>query len=61
MAFVSLAVAIRPDTAPYVFSAALFFTVAASPSDWKRIVVLVLLAGVAAVAVNLLLNWVITG
>jgi hypothetical protein len=39
----------------------LLFALAASPSHWKRITILVFAAGASAVALNLGLNWVITG
>jgi hypothetical protein len=39
----------------------LLFGVAASPTQWKRIVVLVFAAGASAVALNLFLNWLVTG
>jgi hypothetical protein len=53
--------AVRPDYAAYLLLVALLFAISASPSEWKRIFVLVTLAGAAAVALNLALNNLVTG
>jgi len=55
------AAAIRPDYAAYLLLVTLLFAYAASPTQWKRITVLVFSAGASAVALNLFLNWVVTG
>ena len=55
------AAAVRPDYAAYLLLVTLLFALAASPAHWKRITILVVSAGASAVALNLLLNWVITG
>lgn len=53
--------AVRPDYAVYTLLPALLFTLGSSPSQWKRIVVLVVVAGAGAVILNLILNKLITG
>jgi len=58
---VGAAAAVRPDYAAYLLVVTLLFGVAASPPQWKRITVLVFSAGASAVALNLFLNWVVTG
>jgi hypothetical protein len=58
---VGAAAAVRPDYAAYLFLVTLLFGAAASPTQWKRITVLVLSAGASAVALNLVLNWLVTG
>lgn len=55
------AAAIRPDYAAYLLLVTLLFALAASPAQYKRITVLVFAAGASAVALNLFLNWIITG
>lgn len=61
MACVGAAAAVRPDYAAYLFTTALLLCLAAKPASFKQVVVAILLAGLGAVAVNLLLNWAITG
>jgi hypothetical protein len=58
---VGAAAAVRPDYAAYLFLIALLFSLAASPSEWRRIGMWVIVAGVLAIAPNLILNKVITG
>lgn len=58
---VGMAAALRPDFAAYLLLVTLLLGVAASPKQWRRIVTLVLVAGASAVAVNLVLNWRVTG
>lgn len=55
------AAAVRPDYAAYLLLVTLLFGVAASPAQWRRITILVVSAGAAAVALNLFLNWQVTG
>ncbi len=55
------AAAVRPDYAAYLLLVTLLFGVAASPAHWQRIVILVFSAGASAVALNLFLNWQVTG
>jgi hypothetical protein len=63
LAFVGVgsAAAVRPDYAPYLLSAALLFSVSASPSTWKHSLAITVGAGTFAVALNLILNSQITG
>jgi len=55
------AAAVRPDYAAYLLLVTLLFGVAASPSQWKRVTILVFSAGASAVALNLFFNWIVTG
>ena len=55
------AAAVRPDYAAYLLLITLLFAVAASPSQWRRVTILVFAAGASAVALNLFLNWQVTG
>jgi hypothetical protein len=61
IAGVGAAAAVRPDYAAYLLVLALLLGAAASPTQWKRVLVLVFCAGASAVALNLLLNWLVTG
>lgn len=61
IACVGAAAAIRPDYAAYLFAIVLLFSVAASPAHWKETLAFVVIAGVAAIGLNLLLNKLITG
>jgi len=58
---VGAAAAVRPDYAAYLMLAALLFALGSKPAEWKRIALLVVAAGGAAVALNLLLNRLTTG
>jgi hypothetical protein len=60
-ALLGVAGAIRPDFAFYVFSIPFVLTLAADPTQWRRIVIANLCAGAGAVAINLVLNAVLTG
>lgn len=61
MLSVGAAAAVRPDYAAYLLLVALILGIAASPTQWKRMLALVVAAGAGAVGLNLLLNWQITG
>ncbi len=58
---VGAAAAIRPDFAAYLLLAATLFLIGATPTQWRRITVWMMVAGGAAVAINLALNGIITG
>jgi len=58
---VGAAAAVRPDYAAYLLVITLLFGVAASPAEWRRVTALVFAAGASAVALNLFLNWLVTG
>jgi hypothetical protein len=58
---VGVAAAVRPDYAAYLLLTTLLLTVAQSPQQWRRALGLVCAAGASAVAVNLFLNWLVTG
>ncbi|HYP88115.1 MAG TPA: hypothetical protein VEQ59_08170 [Polyangiaceae bacterium] len=58
---IGAAVAVRPDYAAYLLLAVLLFGLSEGAAHRKRVVGLVLAAGAAAVAVNLLLNELTTG
>jgi hypothetical protein len=58
---VGAAAAVRPDFAAYLLVVTLLFGVARSPTQWRRVTVLVVSAGASAVLLNLFLNWVVTG
>lgn len=60
-ALLGVAGAIRPDFAFYVFSIPFLLTFAAEPTQWRRIVIANLCAGAFAVAINLILNAMLTG
>jgi hypothetical protein len=59
--FVGFGAAIRPDYAAYLLAGVLLFALAESREEAWRIVAFVLVAGAAAVILNLALNFVITG
>lgn len=61
VSLVGAAAAVRPDYAAYLMMITLLLGLAQASEQWRRVVVLVLAAGSGAVAVNLLLNWLVTG
>jgi len=58
---VAVAAAVRPDYAAYLLLTTLLLALAQSPQQWRRALGLVCAAGASAVAVNLFLNWLVTG
>lgn len=58
---VGAAAAVRPDYAAYLMLVTLLFGLSQALEQWRRVVVLVLIAGGSAVALNLFLNWLVTG
>jgi hypothetical protein len=60
-AAVGAGAAVRPDYAAYLLAGGVLFVLAADPTAWKAAVIGVLAAGISAVALNLVLNHVVTG
>ena len=58
---VGAAISVRPDYAAHMMGAALVFSLAAAPEQWKKILAYTLAAGSCAVIANLILNTLITG
>lgn len=58
---VGVAAAVRPDYAAFVLVSVLLVTIAESPSQWKLVLLLVVVAGAGALGINLILNKAVTG